>query len=137
MNFKDIVEKVEQLSFSNSLSPLFDNKQIEHLRRTIGVMGKAVNKVRNWQRVEFQEKDDAMIFFMLDRMSDHLCVSIGIDKELKKFIRVYLQLSAHYKSCRNITGERSPMLKQGVDRLYELVESRKLAISASLRQRAN
>ncbi|MBA7490772.1 hypothetical protein ES702_01315 [subsurface metagenome] len=137
MNFEGIVEKARELSFSDSLSPLFNNKQIEALRGTIDVMERAVNKGRNWQKVEFQEGDDIIIFFVLDRISDHLCVNIGMERELKEFIRVYLQLSAHYKSCRNITGERSPMLKQGVDRLYELVESRKSAISASLRQRVN
>lgn len=137
MNFRDVVEKVRELSFSDSLSSLFNDKQREALRGTIDVMERAVNKGRNWQKVKFQEGDDIIIFFVLDRMSDHLCVSIGMERELKEFIRVYLQLSAHYKSYRNITGERSPMLKQGVDRLYELVESRKSTSSASLRQRVN
>jgi len=137
MNFEGIVEKVRKLSFSDSLSPLFNDKQREALRGTIDVMERAVNKGRNWQKVEFQEKDDVTIFFMLDRISDHLGMSIGIDKELKKFIRGYLQLSSHYKNYRSITGDRSPILKQATTRLYELVKSRKSAISASLRQRVN
>lgn len=138
MNFKGIVEKARELSSSDSLSPLFNNKQREALRGTIDVMERAVNEVRNWQKVEFQERDDVTIFFMLDRISDHLHMSIGIDKELKEFIRAYLQLSSRYASCRGITGDRSSsMLKQATRRLYELVEFRKSAISASLRQRVN
>lgn len=137
MNFGGIVEKARELSFSDSLSPLFNDKQREALRGTIDVMERAVNKGRNWQKVEFQEKDDVTMFFMLDRMSDHLGMSIGIDKELKKFIRAYLQLSFHYKNYRSITGDRSPMLEQATTRLYELIKSRKSAILASLRQRVN
>jgi len=137
MNFRGIVEKARELSFSDSLSSLFNNEQIEHLRKTIGLMEGAVNKGRNWQKVQFQEKNDVIIFFMLDRMSDHFPVSIGIEKELKEFIEAYLLLSSHYKNYRSITGDRSPMLEQATTRLYELIKSRKLAISASLRQRMN
>jgi len=137
MNFKGIVEKARELSFSDSLSPLFNDKQREALRRTIDVMERAVNKGRNWQKVEFQEKDDVTIFFMLDRISDHLRMSIGIEKELKGFIRAYFQLSSHYKNYRSITGDRSPILERIIHGLYGLIKSRKLAISASLRQRVN
>lgn len=137
MNFRGVVEKVRELSFSDSLSSLFDNRQIEHLRETIGVMERAVNKVRNWQDVEFQEKDDVTIFFMVDKMLDHLRVSIGLDKKLKAFIRAYLQLNFHYKSCRRMTGGRCPMLRQAINELYGLIESRESAISASLKERMN
>jgi len=137
MDFKGVVERARELSFSDSLSPLFDDRQRGILREIIDLMERAVNKGRNWQKVEFQEKDDVRMFFVLDRMSDHLGMSIGVGKELKEFIRAYLQLSSHYKNYRNITGDRSPMLEQATTRLYGLVKSRKLAISASLRQRVN
>lgn len=137
MNFEGVVEKGRELSFSDSLSPLFNDKQREALRGTIDVMERAVNKGRNWQKVEFQEKDDVTIFFMLGRISDYLGMSIGIDKKFKEFIWVYLQLSALYESYRSITGDRSPILKQATTRLYELVKSRESAISASLKERMN
>jgi len=137
MNFEGIVEKVRELSFSDSLSPLFNDKQREALRGTIDVMERNTNKVRNWQKVEFQERDDVIMIFMLDRMSDHLRISIGVEKELKEFIRVYQQLSSNYINCRRITGYRSPILERIIHGLYGLIKSRKSAISASLRQRVN
>ena len=137
MNFKGIVEKARELSFSDSLSSLFNDKQREALRETINVMERAVNKGRNWQRVDFKEKDDVVMIFMLDRMLDHLRMSIGVEKELKEFIRAYQQLSSHYINWRRITGYRSPILERFIHGLYGLIKSRKSAISASLRQRAN
>lgn len=137
MNFKDIVEKARELSSSDSLSSLFNGKQRKILKGTIDVMERAVNKVHNWQNVKFKKRDDLTTFLILNRMSEYLRMSIGVKKELKEFIQAYQQLSSHYTSCRGITGDRSPILKQAATRLYELIQSRKSAISASLKERMN
>jgi len=137
MNFKETVERARELSFSDSLSSLFNDEQREVLRGTIDVMERDTSKVFAWEKAEFREEDAGPIFFMLDRLSDHLGMSIGIHKELKEFIRAYLQLSFNYTNCRRQTGWRSLMLEQVIERLYKLFQSRDSEILASLRARMN
>jgi len=137
MNFQETVKKARELSFSDSLSSLFSEEQREILGETVDAMERDVGKVFAGERVEFREEDAGQVFFMLDRLSDHLRMSIGVHKEVKEFIRAYLQLSFNYTNCRRQMGHRSSLLEQVIRKLYGLARWRDAEILVSLRQRVN
>ena len=139
MGFKDTVEKAKQLSFSETLSPLFNDSERKILRSAISVMERDVGRVLAKQKVKFQEKDAGLIFFGLFRMIAYLRMNIGIIPEVKEFIKAYVHLSLNYTKMRRQMGYRplSPLLEDAIEKTYELFKARNSEISEALRQRVN
>lgn len=119
-NFQETVKKARRLSFSNSLSTVFTNKEIGDLKMTIDAMERDIGKAMEGEKVQFKDVDANAAASMLNRLLTHFLIEV-VREEVKEFTLVYLQLAFNYTKLRREVKCAPVGLEEAIKKLNSFV----------------